>query len=229
MKRCLLIFCFLLLGRLALGDMSSLCLKQLEEVVQRQNKAMGDARHLICQNYREFRGRPEFKKISKLLNQQSQHWWRPKLASRYLAHCALGGAVVTQGSPKLQVWLDETFDYGSSLPIGPHSSNYVKGFTGMVLMDQCFKAIVPRAHGAILLSTLGVNTLLNIYLELDIPNFPQPDFVGAYIDNKRPSEAKDIVTDIPDFVSGTLATISYAALSLWVERTTWINKARLCR
>ncbi|MCY4643136.1 MAG: hypothetical protein OXB88_00810 [Bacteriovoracales bacterium] len=177
---------------------------------------------MACEQYRAFRLLPEFRKISHILNRGPQRMWQPRLFKRYLSHCMGGGSAVGA----LALW---SYVSLPDRPVGQHSSNFSFGLTAMVMMDQCLKSLNPRAHHKILLTTLGANTLANIYYELDIPHVRQPDFIHAYRTQTDIREVKDTSTDLLDFASGLLATVSYAYFSSWLEKTTWINRARLCR
>ena len=209
----------------------------------------GPLRKKICDRYHEFRQLPEFKKITKALGSLPQNFWRSQLFRRYAYHCA--GAVGLVMTVHQQIY-PLIHKHRQSLPYGNHLSNAAFGLPFMMLMDQCLKSIAPSAHRQILLATLGVNALTNVYLELDIPGLWQPEFVTVITGGERPtpeleipedwrddlvdtlegatrwSEVRDTRTDWADFNSGILATISYASFSLWLEKTTWLSKARLC-
>ena len=186
----------------------------------RSSRVYGDMaplRKRVCEHYHNFKTLPEFKKIVKILNKGPPNIWRPRLFRKYLALCTLGGGSTFALGTAIH---HLAIDISDSFPVANHTSNFSLGFPFMMLMDQCLKTLHPVSHHAALASTLGVNVLANIYIELDLlKNLKGKDQYHNFFGTKN---------DFADFTAGMLATISYAYFSLWLEKTSWISKTRLC-
>ena len=164
---------------------------------------MGPLRKQVCKNYRAFKLSPERDKITKILNKFPPRSWRPKLFSRHLSSCVIGGTLGIKLGLTIWPWfskqvitpVNEEKEKGIKLWIhsmlrenpearlvGTSVSNFVLSVPLMLIMDQCLKSLRPSAHQKILMTTLGFNVANNIYAELDVPHLKQPDYLLA-IDN----------------------------------------------
>ena len=184
-------------------------------------------RRQVCGHYRDFRALPEFQKISSILSRNLSHFGRSHFPWQYVSQCPVMSYALLNSNLWLYFQFEENWD---TFFFSEHVSNFLMGLPLMMAIDQCLKALTPMAHQKILMASLGFNTLLNIYLEVDIPGLKQPDIVDALSRGIGLDEVRqDARTDIPDLISGMLGTISYAYFSLWLEKTTWANKALLCQ
>jgi len=119
-----------------------------------------------------------------------------------LTRCGLGGIALFQSFNIYDKVETKNFWIATD-----HESNFLLGIGGMAAMHQCLTGLSPVNQKLFLKAALGTNIAGNIYFELNLPGDWQYD----------PDNGKPVQTDIPDLVSGGLATATYYAFAALVE------------